>query len=308
MEQPRRTAPSASQAARHGRLQEMKIGIAGIGKMGGAIAARLAGVGHEMMVWNRTPDKAQATGLKAAQTPADLAAGSDTVISILTDAPAVDSVYAQMLPAMRGKLFIEMSTVRPEVSKALATKVKAAGGAFVECPVGGTVGPAKEGKLFGFVGGEPADVARARPLLEQMCRRVEHVGPVGAGASMKLAINLPLIVYWQALGEALSLVQHLKLDPVRTMDILADTSGAPTMLKNRAGAIAAALAGKDNPPSVTIDTLKKDLAEMVAEARACGYDAPVTASALASFERASRAGLGAKDCTAMPANWTSKPK
>jgi len=286
----------------------MKIGIAGIGKMGGAIAARLAGVGHEMMVWNRTPDKAQATGLKAAQAPADLAAGSDTVISILTDAPAVNAVYAQMLPAMKGKLFIEMSTVRPEVAKKISEMVKGAGGAFVECPVGGTVGPAKEGKLFGFVGGEPADVARARPLLEQMCRRVEHVGPVGAGASMKLAINLPLIVYWQALGEALSLIRHLNLDPARTMDILADTSGAPTMLKNRAGAIAAALGGKDNPPSVTIDTLKKDLAEMVAEARACGFDAPVTASALASFERASRAGLGAKDCTAMPVSWSSKPQ
>jgi 3-hydroxyisobutyrate dehydrogenase len=89
------------------------------------------------------------------------------------------------------------------------------------------------------------------------------------------------------------------------MDILADTSGAPNMLKNRAGAIAAALAGKDNPPSVTIDTLKKDLAEMVAEARACGYDALVTQAALQSFERASRAGLGAKDCTAMPVNWAN---
>src|SRR5260221_13673718 len=86
MEQPRRTAPSASQAARHGRLQEMKIGIAGIGKMGGAIAARLAGDGHEMMVWNRTPDKAQATGVKADHTPAGLAGGSDTVIKILPPA------------------------------------------------------------------------------------------------------------------------------------------------------------------------------------------------------------------------------
>jgi 3-hydroxyisobutyrate dehydrogenase len=286
----------------------MKIGIAGIGKMGTGIASRLAGLGHEMMVWNRTPDKAKATGLKMAPTPADLAAGAEAVISILTDAPAVNSVYAQMLPAMNRKLFIEMSTVRPEVSKALAAKVRGAGGAFVECPVGGTVGPAKEGKLFGFVGGEPADVARAKPLLDQMCRRVEHVGPVGAGASMKLAINLPLIVYWQALGEALSLVHHLKLDPTRLMDILADTSGAPNMLKNRAGAIAAALGGKENPPSVTIDTLKKDLSEMAAEARACGYDTLVTQAALQSFEKASRAGLGAKDCTALPVSWSSKPR
>ena len=284
----------------------MKVGIAGIGKMGAGIASRLASVGHEMMVWNRTADKAKATGLKVAPTPAALAAASEAVISILTDAPAVNSVYAQMLPTMKGRLFIEMSTVRPEISKALASKVKGAGGAFVECPVGGTVGPAKEGKLFGFVGGEPADVARARPLLDQMCRRVEHVGPIGAGASMKLAINLPLIVYWQALGEALSLVNHLGLEPQRVMDILSDTSGAPNMLKNRAGAIAAALGGKENPPSVTIDTLKKDLSEMVAEARACGYDTLVTQAALQSFEKASRAGVGAKDCTALPVSWVTK--
>ena len=283
----------------------MKIGIAGIGKMGAGIAARLAGLGHEMMVWNRTADKARATGLKVAPTPADLAAACEMVISILADAAAVNSVYAQMLPAMNGRLFIEMSTVRPEVAKKISSMVKGADAAFVECPVGGTVGPAKEGKLFGLAGGEAADVARARPLLEQMCRRVEHLGPVGAGASMKLAINLPLIVYWQALGEALSLVHHLKLDPARVMDILADTSGAPTMLKNRAGAIAAALGGKDNPPSVTVDTLKKDLAEMVAEARACGYDTLVTQAALQSFERASQAGLGAKDCTMLPANWAN---
>jgi 3-hydroxyisobutyrate dehydrogenase len=283
----------------------MKVGIAGIGKMGAGIASRLASLGHEMTVWNRSADKASATGLKVAPTPGDLAAASEMVVSILSDAAAVSSVYAQMQPAMKGKLFIEMSTVRPEVSKALAGRVKAAGGAFIECPVGGTVGPAKEGKLFGFVGGEPADVARAKPLLDQMCRRLEHVGPVGAGASMKLAINLPLIVYWQALGEALSLVHHLKLDPARTMDILADTSGAPTMLKNRGPAIAAALAGKDNPPSVTIDTLRKDLAEMVAEARACGYDALVTQAALQSFDQASKAGLGAKDCTALPVSWTN---
>src|SRR6185295_1522964 len=201
---------------------------------------------------NRSADKAKATGLKVAPTPADLAAGSDIVISILADAAAVNSVYAQMLPAMQGKLFIEMSTVRPEVIKALAAKVKAAGGALVECPVGGTVGPAKEGKLFGFVGGEAADVARAKPVLDQMCRRVEHVGPIGSGARFKLAINLPLLVYWQALGEALSLVRDLNIDPARLVDILSDTSGAPVALKNRAAVIAAALGGKE-PAQITVN-------------------------------------------------------
>jgi 3-hydroxyisobutyrate dehydrogenase len=114
---------------------------------------------------------------------------------------------------IQGKLFIEMSTVRPQTEKQLAAKARALGAAFIDCPVGGTVGPAREGKLLGFVGGDADDVARARPLLEQMCRRVEHVGPVGSGASMKLAINLPLLVYWQALGEALLLCKPLGLDP-----------------------------------------------------------------------------------------------
>ena len=282
----------------------MKIGIAGIGKMGAAIASRLSGVGHEMMVWNRSVDKARATGFRVAGTPAELAASCEVVISILADAAAVTEVYAQMLPAATGRLFIEMSTVRPDSAKDLALKVRKAGGAYVECPVGGTTGPAKEGKLFGFAGGAAADVARARPILDQMCRRVEHVGPVGAGSSMKLAINLPLIVYWQALGEALSLVGHLDLDPARVMDILADTSGAPSMLKNRGPSIAAALGGRENPnPTVTVDTLKKDLAEMLAEAKHCGYEAPVTQAALSSFERASRKGLGAKDCTSVPVSW-----
>jgi 3-hydroxyisobutyrate dehydrogenase len=287
----------------------MKIGIAGTGKMGAALAARLAAVGHDITVWNRTAEKAHATGMKVADSPAALARGSEAVISILTDAAAVESVFAKMLDGeAKGKLFIEMSTVRPAVSQKLYTTVKSRNAAFVECPVGGTIGPAKEGKLFGFVGADKSDFERAKPLLEQMCRRVEHVGPVGAGASMKLAINLPLIVYWQALGEALALVRPLGIDPQRLMDILADTSGAPNMLKNRAPAIAGALAGKENPVTVDIGTLRKDLAEMVAEAHARGFASPVTERALECFERAVRAGLGEKDCTAMPVSWSSKPQ
>ncbi|HUQ25552.1 MAG TPA: NAD(P)-dependent oxidoreductase [Burkholderiales bacterium] len=289
-------------------ISAMKIGIAGTGKMGAAMAQRLASVGHELSVWNRTAEKTRPlaeAGMKVANVPADLLKTNDVIISMLGDAAAVDSVYAQLFAASpQGKLFIEMSTVRPDVSRSLAAKARARGAAFVECPVGGSVGPAKEGKLFGFVGAEPADLARARPILEQLCRRVEHLGPVGSGASMKLAINLPLIVYWQALGEALCLIRGLNLDPTRVMDILGDTSGAPAMLKNRAGTIAAALAGKENPNvTVDIDTLRKDLQEMVDEGRALGRMLPVTERTLECFEQASRAGLGGKDCSSMPATW-----
>src|SRR5207248_7927549 len=146
-------------------------------------------------------------------------------------------------------------------------KVATRGAALIECPVGGTVGPAKEGKLFGFVGGAVSDVDRARPLLDELCRRVEHVGPVGAGASVKLAINLPLLVYYQALGEALSLCRPLGLDPARLMDIFADTSGGPNMLKPRGPVIAAALQGKETTPvTFDIDLIRKDLRTMIDEA------------------------------------------
>jgi 3-hydroxyisobutyrate dehydrogenase len=228
---------------------------------------------------------------------------------MLTDAKAVESVYAQMLSGnATGKLFIEMSTVRPQDSRRIASLVKQKQGAFVECPVGGTTGPAKEGKLFGFAGADKADFERAKPLLEQMCRRVEHLGPAGSGASMKLAINLPLLVYWQALGESLALVKNLNLDPARVMDILGDTSGAPRMLANRGPAIAAALTGKEGAVSVDIDTLKKDLSEIVEEAKLLGWSAPATEGALRGFASASAAGLGGKDCVQMPVFWSAKPK
>src|SRR5438045_3066166 len=238
----------------------LKIGIAGTGRMGAAVASRLLNVGHRVAVWNRTRKKTQAlasAGASVAATPAELATHVEIVITFLTDAAAIDATYrgsnGLLSGEVRGKLFIDMSTVRPEVEKALAKDIADKDAALLECPVGGTVGPAKEGKLFGFVGGDDRDVARVKPLLDQLCRRVEHVGAIGAGASMKLAINLPLLVYYQALGEALSLCRPLGLDPVRLMDIFADTSGGPNMLKLRRPVIASALPGRESAP-VTIDT------------------------------------------------------
>jgi len=291
----------------------VNVGIAGTGRMGAAIATRLLGQGHAVTVWNRTPAKTAplvAAGAKAAESPAALAGASEAIITILTDAAAIDAAYggpAGLLAGdVKGKLFIEMSTVRPDTERALAAKVRAKGAAIVECPVGGTTGPAREGKLFGFAGATDTDFARAKPLLEQMCRRIEHVGPVGAGASMKLAINLPLLVYWQALGEALSLARPLGLEPARIMDIFTDTSGAPNMLKNRAASIATQLAGGNVPPTVEVDVIRKDLRTMIDEGRALGVALPVASRALECFDRASREGLGGADCTKMPAYWVER--
>ena len=292
----------------------MKIGIAGTGRMGAAIGERLMSLGHELAVWNRTAEKTRplaAAGAKVAATSAQLAASSETIITILTDATAIDAAYRSkdglLSGDVAGKVFIEMSTVRPETERALAAAVRKKSAIMIECPVGGTVGPARDGKLFGFVGGEAADVARARPLLEQLCRRVEHVGPIGAGASMKLAINLPLLVFWQAFGEALSICRSLGLDAARLVDIFTDTSGGPNVLKNRGPALTAALQGKDvGPITVDIDAMRKDLRTMIEEAKSFGAELPVTASALQCYDEASRDGLGKGDITAIPVRWMKK--
>ncbi len=288
----------------------MRIGFAGMGKMGAAMAARLAEQGQPPTVWNRTRARAEATGLAVAETPRALAEQSDLILTSLFDDAAAEAVFhgpdGLLAAGLAGKMIVEMSTLRPATQIALAEAVRAAGGAAIECPVGGTTGPARAGTLLGMAGGAAEDVARARPVLDLMCRRVEHVGDHGAAAALKLAINLPLLVFWQAFGEANALVRHLGLDPAWLVEFFADTSGAPTVLKNRGAAIAATLAGSE-PGTVTfdIDSIRKDLSTMVAEAAARGVALPAASAALASFDQASAAGWGERDCTWLPAYWAA---
>jgi 3-hydroxyisobutyrate dehydrogenase len=292
----------------------MRIGIAGIGKMGAAIAQRLMEVGHEVTAWNRSADKLKAVteaGAAAAATPAELAQSSDAVITILTDAAAIDAVYNGRSGLLAGevsdKLFIEMSTVQPQTPVALAEMVRAKGAAFVECPVGGSTGPARQGKLIGLMGAEPADAARAKPILEQLCRRLEHCGPVGSGAVMKLTINMPLMIYWQALGEALALCRPLGLDPARIMDLLADTSGGPNVLKVRGPGIAEMLKGGDGGPvTFDLESAVKDLRTMLAEGQARGLELPLVEKTLACYEETKGKVSGAAEVSAVSVYWANR--
>jgi len=292
----------------------MQIGIAGLGRMGAAIAARLIEVGHGLTVWNRSPEKAkplEQAGAALVHSPTELVEQVETVITILTDAAAMQAVYdgpsGLLSGKVNGKLFIEMSTVRPQTEIDLAGRVRAKGAGFVECPVGGTVGPARQGKLIGLMGAEDGDATRAKPILEQLCRRLEHVGPVGNGALMKLAINLPLLVYWQALGEALALSRNVGLDPSRLMDLFADTSGGTNVIKMRGPAVATMLKGGDpGPVGFPIDGGLKDLRTMLAEGKARGVELPLVERTLACFERASRDSWGGRDAASMPVYWTQK--
>ena len=292
----------------------MKVGVCGIGRMGSSIAERLISLGHEVAVFNRDAAKTRplvGAGAKAFASPAELAEACDIVVAMLLNDAATEAVYhgpnGLLKARIADKLVIDMSTIRPDTMISVGSAVTQLGAAFVECPVGGSKVPAREGKLFGLVGGSKADVDRAMPLLEQLCRRIEHVGPLGAGATLKLAVNLPLLVYWQALGEALTICKPLNLPPDRLIDILSDTAGAPAAMKGRSAIIARVLGGAPlGETAFGITAAKKDLATAVQFASTLHAELPVAKSALACFEEAEAAGLGDADATTVSVRWTQR--
>jgi 3-hydroxyisobutyrate dehydrogenase len=294
----------------------MRIGVAGLGAMGSAIAARLMEAGHQVTVWNRTAAKAKPladAGATVVDSPAAVAAASEAVITILTDGAAIDAVYhgpsGLLSGDVTGKLFIEMSTVPPSVETTLAPKVRGKGAAFVECPVGGSTAPARQGKLLGLMGAEPADAVRAKPILDQLCRKVEHCGTVGAGSSMKLAINLPLMIGWQAYAEAFSLVRDLGWEPKRLIELFTESNGANNGFKLRADMIVAMLEDRDpGPTTFSVANAVKDLKTMIATGTAKGADMPAAKAALAAIEKSNNEGLGPSDASRQTVYWSSHGK
>jgi 3-hydroxyisobutyrate dehydrogenase len=284
----------------------MKVGIAGLGNMGRAIAERLAEEGVALVAWNRSPDKLDGLAAEAASSPADLVGKSDIVLSVLANDAATDRVYfapdGLLAGDIRGKLIVEFCTQSPERSQALAKAVTEAGGTYLECPVGGTIAPARTGKLLGLAGGSDADFERARPILEKLTRRLEHMGPVGSGAAMKLSINLPLMIYWGALGEAVGLAQAGGVEPARALDILADSSGAIGAAKSRVPPILEMIVNGD-PGSVNIrlEVALKDMAAMVALAAANGSGNGIIAAAQRRFEAALANGFEGLDASLVAA-------
>ncbi|MDB6163800.1 MAG: 3-hydroxyisobutyrate dehydrogenase-like protein [Xanthomonadaceae bacterium] len=294
----------------------MNIGVVGTGRMGTAVVRRLLQLGHDVRVWNRTAAHAHdALEAGAGWSPSlgDLVDGSDAVISFLFDDAAVERIYlgadGVQTGHVDGRLFIDMSTVTPGTHADIAQAMAARNAVFIECPVSGSIPLVLSGALVGFAGGDAAGFARARPLLVQLCRRVEHVGPIGAGARMKLASNLLLEVFWQALAESLLLIDPAGMDRARAIDLLADSNIGATILRARATQIVAALNG-ETPGAVAfdVDTMRKDLRDMSHEANAQGSSLPLAERTLDCFDQASRAGMGHVDSVTYPAYWLARQK
>lgn len=279
----------------------MRVGLIGVGNMGRAIAEQLVEQGHSPLIWNRTASKAQGiAGTEVADSPAAVAAGTDVIISILANDTAIDVAYrgdAGLCAAdLTGKVVVEMCTTAPQTTQTLEAEVTARGGLFLECPVGGTIGPARAGQLLGLAGGSDAAFTAARPVLDSLTRRLEHLGPVGSGAAMKLAINLPLMVYWGAVGEAIGLATGKGIDPDLAIDILADSSGAIGAAKKRLPPIGEMLKNGDpGGVSLNLNNGIKDMKLMEALAAELGLSATVVAAARARAEVAAAGGWADHD-------------
>ncbi len=287
----------------------MHIGICGTGRMGAAMAERLIEQGHAVSVWNRNAERAAplvALGATPASTPAELVEKSDMVIAMLFDTIAQKRVYSGpsgLLAAdSKLKLLIDMSTMLPGDAKALAAQVEAAGFGFLECPVGGTVAPAKAGKLLGMAGGSADAYEQAKPILDVLCRRVEHVGSAGNGAAMKLAVNLPLATYWESLGEALSLATAGGVNAELAGSLLADSSGAISVAGARIPMVVEAISDKPTAPgSFDVAGMAKDLTLMRAWAKQSDCDVPLADAASKAYDAASDDGWGENDAAVLAA-------
>jgi 3-hydroxyisobutyrate dehydrogenase len=208
-----------------------RVGFVGLGLMGSRMARRLLEAGHQLAVYNRTPAKAEPLvqlGAQLSATPGEVAANSEVVFSCLADDAAVAQVLlgpAGVLAAIQpGSLLIETSTIAPATARQLAAAASAAGVASVDAPLAGTTPQAEQGTLLAFVGGETSAFEASRPLLEVLATRIFHLGPSGAGVTMKLVVNTLLGVGLQALAEALALGQKAGLARDQLLDVLAETA------------------------------------------------------------------------------------
>lgn len=281
----------------------MKIGIVGLGRMGAAMAQRLHEQGLDVAGWDQkveVNEAAAARGLRIAATAGAVAAVSDIVISSITEDSGARRIFTGpdgfLNGDVKGKLFIEMSTLQPMTGRELAPLVEAKGACLIDAPVLGTIPQVRAGTLFAMVGGKPENLDRARAVLDKLTRRIIYMGPNGSGYAMKLAANVGLGAYVQAVAEslALGLKQGLALEPM--IDALQESATACGWLKAKAGV----LKGDTGDMTLDIRTLRKDMMSAVATGALTGVPMPLSAGALASLSAAVEGDYATRDIAELP--------
>jgi len=260
------------------------------------MAARLAGAGFSLRVWNRSARADALPGVERAATPHQAAQWADVVCAMLTGADAVEDVFfgadgAAQEP-VTGKRFVDFSTSGPRAARAVAARLGARGARFVDAPVSGTRGPAERGELVVLAGGELEDVAALAPVFTAVGKRTLHAGPVGAGQALKVVLNGLGCQHLMAFASMLRLGERAGL--TREVLVHAFTEGAFATPAYR-GKAERVLASRYDDPDFVLELVLRD-AELCAELQAeLGVVMPTHAAARAEVRRAVEAGLGEKD-------------
>jgi 3-hydroxyisobutyrate dehydrogenase-like beta-hydroxyacid dehydrogenase len=280
-----------------------RIGFIGLGIMGSRQAANLRRAGHELTVFNRTREKAQAWAAEhyaaVADTPREAAAGAGAVITMVVDGPQVEAMlfgeHGAVAGAPPGTLFIDCSTIAPADARRIGAALRERGHGFVDAPVTGSAPKAQDGTLTIMAGGSDADMARARPLLETMGRLIVHAGEVGQGQAVKVISNAVAAVNCATLAQAFVVARRAGVDLEALVEVMGAGSAASTMLELKARP----MLEHDFSPLFKLEHMLKDVGLCLEEARSVGAPFPFAALAGELYSAGVGRGLGEQDFAAV---------
>jgi 3-hydroxyisobutyrate dehydrogenase-like beta-hydroxyacid dehydrogenase len=280
---------------------QTRIGFVGLGHMGGNMAARFLGAGYEVHGEARSRDEVQglvSQGLRWQDTPREVAATADVIFTSLPDddvleavASGPDGILSGISP---GKIWVDVSTVSPRVSREIADRVHAIGAVMLDAPVSGSVPQVDAGTLTIMVGGDVGAYARVEPLLRELGMPT-HVGENGQGLALKLAINISLAVQMLAFSEGLLLAERAGVDPALAVDVMTQSPIGSPMLKARAALVL------DLPDEAWFDValMQKDIRLALQSAGELGVTLPSTAAADEVLSLARTLGYEHRDIAAL---------
>jgi 2-hydroxy-3-oxopropionate reductase len=263
-----------------------KIGFIGLGLMGRPMAMNLLKAGHSLTVWNRTASRAQelvAAGATLAKSPREAAAASDILFTIVSDPPALEEVLwghqgnndGAMAGLRPGSIYIDSSTVAPALTRRVAAACAEHGVRYLDAPVTGGDWGAREGNLVFMIGGEADTLREAEPVLGVLGKKWFHLGPNGAGQTVKLAMNAILALQVGAMAEALALVNKAGLKGEQLIEVMQSSMARSGVLDIKAPLMVAG----DFKPSFPLRLMHKDLGLALDLANQLGVALPATAAA-----------------------------
>lgn len=284
----------------------MKLTLLGTGLLGSAVSERLLTQNHALTVWNRDASKSAALvtqGAIAAQTPADALAASPVTLLFLSDLAAIEQVLLteSTRPALAGRLIVNMGTISPNDSFALAAALHAAGAEYAECPVLGSLPEARNGTLISMFGGTPTQFNTLSPVLRDIGTEPRHIGTIGQAAALKLALNQLIASQTAAFSMSLALVQTHGVAVDDFMQLLRGSAlYAPTFDKK----LDRMLSGDFSRPNFPLDHLIKDVRLFIESAKEKGINTRPLATLESVLTQLAQSGHGTEDYSVLQQGFT----